>query len=103
MRVFVTAVIAVTLESSVRALWAALVIALALTLTPAPVGAADSTVTTSGMSFVPRDITLTEGDGLLHHNADAFDHNVRSVDKGADGAPLFGGATIATQETTRVE
>ena len=86
-----------------RALWPALAATLALTLVPAPVVAAEATVTTSGMSFVPSQLTLNQGDTLVHHNADAFDHNVRSVDKGADGKPLFGGATIGSNQTTPVE
>jgi glucose/arabinose dehydrogenase len=87
----------------VRARLVALVVTLALTLIPAPVSAADATVTTSGMAFVPDELTINRGDGLIHHNADAFDHNVTSVDTGIDGTPLFSGDTIGPGQTTRVE
>lgn len=86
-----------------RARLVAFAATLALILVPAPVVAADATITTSGMAFVPEDVTIDVGDGLIHHNADGFDHDVTSVDDGPDGQPLFAGATIGSGESTRVE
>lgn len=86
-----------------RAVVVALVVSLALTLSPAPVVAAETTVTTSGMAFVPPDVTVNRGDGVVHHNTDPFDHNLTSVERGSDGQPLFAGATIGAGQSATVE
>lgn len=86
-----------------RVLVLVLTVALAIAGAPAPAVAADARIATAGLSFVPPNTVVTRGDGLVHHNADAFPHNLTAVDKRPDGAPLFAGATIDAGESAQVE
>ena len=86
-----------------RALMLALTVSMGLALLPAHVVAADAAVTTVGLAFVPEDVAVSRGDGLVHANLDAFLHNVTAVQTGGDGQPLFRGASIEAGQTTAVE
>ena len=86
-----------------RVLVLALTVSMGLALLPAPVVAADAAVTSVGISFAPAEVVVRPGDGLVHANLDPFLHNVVAVEKGPDGQPLFGGATIEAGQTAAVE
>jgi glucose/arabinose dehydrogenase len=80
----------------------ALTTALVAALVPGPVVAADGVITTVALTFVPGDVTVRQGDGLVYRNLDAFDHDVAAVQRGADGKPLFASDVISTGGESRV-
>jgi glucose/arabinose dehydrogenase len=86
---------------STIAVTAALLVAAVL---PTGATAADHTITTPTQAFVPGEVVIAQGDGLVHVSTDVLaPHDVTSVAYRPDGERLFVGDTISAGENTRVE
>lgn len=60
-------------------------------------------VLTAGFQFVPPTVVVTQGEPLVHTNADPFPHNVNSTQRDANGQPLFHSTPIGAGASADVK